>query len=309
MIDATIALGAVTPVNCNLVRATLNAQAAGVTSLPGTPFPAACCGGIATLTTTTSFSAGRNNAFGAFTRTAVCTIDLGLRAPIVFSVTPSDGNCAVNPQNLIVTGACFIINGVPNVTSVFAVQSGNPSNVIGAFGVKVLSANLLDAEFNFGTANAGRRFLIFVTGPNGTSRNLTALPAGAGTACPLGNEQGVQVTFTCNSSTTPDTPTTPIVVATITSCRLDRDPASGAFTLQIFGRNFKQGATVTVDGQAPPKAAKFRDLDPATSAFTRISLKKGCRALRSSGVIIVTNPGPNGRPSAPFACSERCPTN
>jgi hypothetical protein len=309
VVDSTIVLGAVTPVNCNLVRATLAGGAAGVTGLPGTPFPAACCGGLATLTTTTTFTAGRNNIFGPFTRTATCTIDLGLRAPVVFSVTPSDGNCAVNPQNLIVTGACFIINGVPNVTSVFAVQSGNPSNVIGAFGVKVLSANLLDAEFNFGTANAGRRFLIFVTGPNGTSQNLTALPAGAA-GCPagfLGNQQGVQVTFTCNSSTTPDTPTTPIDVATITACRLERDAASGAFRLIISGRNFKQGGSITFNGQPPPKAAKFRDLDPATNAFTTLIIKKACRV--TPGTIIFTNPGPNGRPSSPFACSERCPTN
>jgi hypothetical protein len=308
--DAVIALTAVTPVNCNLVRATLSPGAAGVTGLPGTPFPQVCCGGIATLSTTTTFTAGRNNIFGPFTRTSVCTIDLGLRAPVVFSVTPSDGNCAVNPQNLIVTGACFIINGVSNVTSVFAVQSGNPSNVIGAFGVKVLSANLLDAEFNFGSANAGRRFLIFVTGPNGTSQNLTALPAGAA-GCPagfLGNQQGVQVSFTCNSSTTPDQPTTPIDVATITSCRLDRDD-TGTFVLQIFGRNFKQGASVTIDNKVPAKAPKFKDLDTATNAFTRISVKKACKVLGGLGDIVVTNPGVNGRPSAPFRCSERCPTN
>ena len=48
-------LGAVTPISCNLVRATLNP----ISTLPGTAFPAACCGGVATVTVTTTFTCGR----------------------------------------------------------------------------------------------------------------------------------------------------------------------------------------------------------------------------------------------------------
>jgi hypothetical protein len=63
----------------------------------------------------------------------------------------------------------------------------------------ILNPNLIDAFFDFGAlGSAGRRFAIFVSGPNGTSRNLFALPAGAPPGCVLGNEQGLQVTFTCN---------------------------------------------------------------------------------------------------------------
>jgi hypothetical protein len=43
--------------------------------------------------------------------------------------------------------------------------------------------------------------MIFVTGPGGTSRNLTQGETPAG--CVPGNEQGVQVTFTCHSANRP----------------------------------------------------------------------------------------------------------
>jgi hypothetical protein len=313
--NSTLTLTNVTTLNCNLIRATLTPPTASVTSLPGTPFPAACCGGFARLAVTTTFSAGRNNVFGAFTRTATCDIDLGLRAPVIFSVSPSDGNCAVPIQNLTVTGACFIINGVPNVTSVFAVQSGNTSNVIGALGVKVLSSFLLDAEFNFGSANAGRRFFIFATGPNGTSQNLTSLPVGSA-GCPagfLGNQQGIQVSFTCNSSTTPDAPTSPLLFPVINGCRLNRDD-TGTFTLDVFGSNIRQGPgfAVTVGGVTPRKV-KFREADLGNpGVFRRITLKgRICSGL--AGAIVVTNPpsvpGLPGLSSQPFACTERCPAN
>jgi hypothetical protein len=291
--DAVIALTGVTPVNCNLVRGTLSPLA----NFPGTAFPAACCGGLANLTLTTTFTAGDNNVFGPFTRSTVCTLDLGLRAPVVFSVTPSDGNCAV-PQDLLISGACFIINGVPNVTSVFAVDRANPATVVNATTFVVLNNNLIDALFNFGTANAGKTFLIFVSGPNGTSRNLTtALVAG----CPLGNEQGIQVTFTCASSTTPG-PTPGADIAVVTSCKLERSE-SGTFFLDVTGTNIKPGAAITVGG-VTPKKIKVLEVAPGTSNPTKLRLKKKiCQGL--PGNVIITNPGAVA--SQPLNCTERCP--
>jgi hypothetical protein len=321
--DAVIVLGSVTPVNCNLLRATITPPGVSTgASLTSSGFPASCCGGLASLLVTTTFTAGDNNVFGPFTRSTVCTIDLGVRAPVLFSVTPSGGSCAIL-QNLIVTGACFLVPAgvgnptlVPNVTSVCFVQSGNPSNTIcvGAPFVKILSPNLLDVEINFGTANAGRTFLVFLQGPNGTSQNLRNLgetvPAG-GAGCPsgfVGNQQGVLVSFTCATTTTPDTPPTPVDIAVITNCALNRDPANGVFSLDIIGTNIKQGATVTIGGLTPKKV-KFKDLDTQTNAFRRISAKKRiCAGLAAGGQIVVTNPGPNGRPSQAFACSARCPS-
>ncbi|HJQ69331.1 MAG TPA: hypothetical protein VKA70_10175, partial [Blastocatellia bacterium] len=307
-----------TPVNKNLVRGTFNPLAA----FPGTAFPTACCGGAATLTVTTTFTAGDNNVFGPFTRTVVCPINLGVRAPIVFSVTPSDGNCGVPVQNLIVTGACFCLpNGAPGVTSAFAVEVGNPSNVINAIAVKNLSCFLVDAEFRFTSANAGRSFLIFLVGPGGTSRNLTSLPAGAPAGCPLGNEQGIQVTFTCNATTpctpgtpgcppcVPGTPGCPVVdVALLTACSLNRSDA-GVFTLTITGSNIKETATVTVSGVAPKKV-RFRDQTGTDSTgrriFSRLILK-GRLCANLPGPVIVTNPG--ARESIPLPCNARCPSN
>jgi hypothetical protein len=303
IIDATIALGSVTPVNKNLVRATFNPLAA----FPGTAFPTACCGGAATLTVTTTFTAGDNNIFGPFTRTTVCPINLGVRAPVVFSVTPSDGNCAVPIQNLVVTGACFCLpNGAPGVTSAFAVEVGNPSNVINAIAVKNLSCFLVDAEFRFTSANAGKSFLIFLVGPGGTSRNLTSLPAGAPAGCPLGNEQGIQVTFTCNATNVPPPPPGPGPdVAVLTACRLDRS-ASGVFSLRITGQNFKAGALVTINGISPKKV-KQKDFQAGSNSFnTLIAKGRLCGTGALPGPIVVTNPG--ARPSAPFQCSAACPT-
>jgi hypothetical protein len=331
--EAVITLGNVTPVSCNLVTATL----LPISTLPGTAFPAACCGGIATVTVTTTFTAGDNNIFGPFTRTTVCSLALGTRAPIVFSVTPSDGNCAV-PQDVLISGACFtfqeLVPGVGlvtrNVTSVFAVEQGT-GRIVQATSFVILNANLIDAFFNFGTGTGTRTFRVFVTGPGGTSRNLSAPVAGAPAGCPLGNEQGNTVTFICDPSQVgcpPNVPspgcpcppgvpagtngcTTSVPVPLVNGCDLLREP-SGAFKLDVFGRNIKEGATVTVGGMMPGKV-KFRDRDPQnTEFFTRITLKKRiCRAI--PGVIIVTNPpaGPSlpGVPSVGFLCDERCPTN
>jgi hypothetical protein len=320
--DVTVALGAVTPVNCNLVRGTLNNSASfGTTS--ASAFPAACCGGPATITVTTTFSAGDNNVFGPFTRTSVCALNLGTRAPVVFSVTPSSGNCGV-AQDLLISGACFsfaqFVAGGPsiigNVTSVFAQEVGNPANRINATAFQVLNPNLIDAFFNFGSANAGRRFLIFVCGPGGCSRDLTALPAGSPAGCALGNEQGITVTFTCNANPiippidcdrNPNQPGCPPIapLAVVNGCRLDRDP-SGTFTLDVIGANIKRGATATI-GTFAPRKIKFRDPEAGNpDAFTRVTLKgKVCRGI--PGNVVITNPNSAG--STPFFCNERCPTN
>jgi hypothetical protein len=309
----TIPLTNVLPVNCNLVRGTLAVQ----TSRPGTAFPDACCGGPATVVITTTFSTGENNVFGLFTRTTTCNLNLGTRAPVVFSATPADGNCGVL-QDLLISGACFCFtldvpggtDIVAGVTSVIFVDRANPANVItvgvnpSASGqVKQLTCQLIDVEVNFTSANAGKTFLVFVEGTGGRSRNLTTLPANTPAGCPLGNEQGVQVLFTCASSTTP-TPTPTPDIAVVTGCKLDRQ-TNGTFFLDVTGTNIKAGATATVGGIAPKKI-KVVEVAPGTTNPTKLRLiKKICGGL--PGAVIITNPGPSGAPSQPFACSERCP--
>jgi len=314
--DATIVLTNVTPVNCNLITATIPTSASfGSTSTSG--FPAACCGGPATILVTTTFTTGDNNVFGAFTRTTTCSLNLGTRAPVVFSVTPSGGDCSLPDQDLLITGACFSFQQsgpfgaggataviTQNVSSVFAVDISNPANIIQARTFVVLGPNLIDAHFAFGSANAGKTFLIFVTGPGGTSRNLTTLPAGSPAGCALGNEQGIQVTFKCNAPGTPPTPGTPIDIATITTCKLDRQ-SNGTFILDVTGTKIKSGALVTVGGVAPKKI-KVVEVEPGTNNPTKLRLvKRLCGNL--PGNIVITNPGATA--SAPFLCTERCPVN
>jgi hypothetical protein len=309
--DSTVALVNVTPVSCNLVRATIPVSAAfGATSSSG--FPPTCCGGAGTIVVTTTFSDGDNNIFGPFTRTVTCAIALGTRAPVVISITPGSGPCGI-PQDLLITGACFIINGVPNVTSVFALDRANCATRINATNFFIINANVIDALFNFGSANAGKTFLIFASGPNGTSRNISACqaaPAGTPAGCPLGNEQGIQVTFTCNAASNPGGGTPGSDIAVLSSCKLNRDAASGAFSLDVNGSNIKGTATVTVNGEVPKKFV-FRDLQAgSTDAFTRLVIKKKtCKLLTGASQIVVTNPGPNGGPSAPLLCAATCPTS
>ncbi|HKP85853.1 MAG TPA: hypothetical protein VJZ26_07145, partial [Blastocatellia bacterium] len=300
--ETVVALINVTPVNCNLVTARIPVSGSFGTT-PSSGFPAACCGGAATITVTTTFSSGDNNAFGPFTRTVTCALALGTRAPIVFSVTPSNGSCSIL-QNLVVTGACFIINGVPNVTSVFALDRANCATRINGTGIQVLNPNLITVDFNFTSANAGKTFLIFVSGPNGTSRNISACqaaPGGTAATCPTGNEQGVQVTFTCNTSTGPPSGTPP-GVASVASCKLDREP-DGTVSLDIIGTGFKPGAEVFI-GNTLMKKPKLKDVEVgSTNTFSRIVLKKKvCK--NTPGQIVVKNPGVEG--SAPFSCAERC---
>lgn len=299
--DSTIPFDQVTPITGNLVRARLPV----LSQVRGTAFPQACCGGVATLAVTTTFTAGDNNIFGPFTRTASCPIDLGVRAPVVFSVTPSNGSCLQQDQDLLISGACFITSAGA-VTSVTAVERGNPANVKQATSFVVLNPNLIDAHFNFGSSNAGRTFLIFVTGPGGTSRNLLSLPPGSPANCPIGNELGINVQFRCDSLP-------PIIIVDgfapplVNGCRLKRDP-SGAFSLDVIGSLFEQGITVTVSGIIPRKV-KLKDPEPFNPRlFTRLTLKgRVCAGL--PGNIVVTKPPPNAVSSTPFFCNQRCPQN
>lgn len=298
--DLAIPLKNITVINQFLLQATIPT----LTSIPGTAFPLACCGGEATITLTRTVGAGDDNVFGPFTQTLTCSIDLGLRAPVVISATPSEGDCALG-QNLLIPGACFVLaDGTPNVTSVFAIEVGNPTNIIQASAIHLLTPNLTDAFFQIGAANAGKTFLIFASGPNGTSRNLTALPANAPAGCPLGNEQGIPVTFKCRSTGSGGSPgdgTGTASTAVISGCRVDRDD-SGSFSLSIFGKGIREGATVTVGG-VTPKKVKLKDRDPADNNFTRITAKgRFCTGL--PGPLVITNP--DGTSSVPVVCNAQC---
>lgn len=90
-----------------------------------------------------------------------------------------------------ITGNDFVtpgtINGqatdnAPNVTSVFAVEVGNPSNIVQAFLFVIESKTSAVALFNFGSANNCKTFRIVFNGPNGAST------------------QDVQITVQCLSS-------------------------------------------------------------------------------------------------------------
>jgi hypothetical protein len=185
--------------------------------------------------------------------------------------------------------------------------------VINAQDFTIVNANLVDAHFNFGSANAGKKFIVFVTGPGGTSRGLITAVTGQPAGCALGNELGCLdcIAFTCNAAATPPVDPIPVDQALVNGCKLDRNPA-GNFILDIFGKNLKPDAVVTVGG-VTPKRVKAREPDPSfPGGFLRITLKgRICDGL--PGSIVVTNPPsvPGGPtvPSQPFACTERCPAN
>jgi hypothetical protein len=234
----------------------------------------------------------------------------------VISVTPSSGNCAVL-QDVLITGACFTFTqAVPGtapiigtVTSVFAVDVANAANKINAQDFTVLNANLIDAHFAFGSVNAGKTFIIFVTGTGGTSRGLVAAVAGQPAGCALGNEQGCLpcIEFTCNTAVNPNPSPTPDI-AVVTSCKLDRQD-TGQFFLDVTATGAKDGATATVGG-VTPKKIKVIAVQPGTTNPTTLRLvKKVCNGLQPSGSgnVVITNPGPNGGASQPFLCTERCP--
>jgi hypothetical protein len=295
--DISIPLKNIKEINGLLFQATIPALA----TTPGTAFPLVCCGGKTTITLSRTISAGDDNTFGPFTQTIVCSIDLGIRAPVLISATPAEFDCVLG-QNQLIPGACFLLaDGKPNVTSVFAVEVGNPSNVIQGGPIQILNSNLLDVFFRPGPAQAGKTFLIYATGPNGTSRNLTALPPSTPAGCPLGNEQGVKVTFNCKSSGGGADPAdTPPPLPDIFVCNLDRSP-TGAFSLILFGR-FQDGGSVTING-VPPKKVKLKDFDPGTNTFLRMILKgRICENLPGNIIYI----RPDGPPAQPFQCAERC---
>ena len=294
--DISIPLKNIKLINGLLLQATIPSLA----STPGTAFPLVCCGGPTTIVLTRSVSAGDDNAFGSFTQTITCSIDLGIRAPVVISATPSDGDCSVG-QNLLIPGACFVLaNGKPNVTSVFAVDTANPNNVIQASAVEILSPNLLDAFFPFGPASAGKTFLIFASGPNGTSRNMTQLPATAPAGCPLGNEQGVKVSFTCKSTGGAVPVDTPPSLSDVFSCNIERS-ATGVFTLVLSGK-FHEGGSVTVGGVSPKKV-KLKGFNSETNAFSKMILKgRVCENL--PGAVLYLPPG--GALAQPFQCTAQC---
>jgi hypothetical protein len=297
--DLKIALKNVRVINGNLIHAVLPSLSP---QLPGTAFPLACCGDTASLTLLQHVGAGDDNIFGEYTLKATCPIELGMRAPVVISTVPSGGDCAIG-QNLQVPGACFLLpDGKANVTSVFAVEKGNPGNVIEVTRFVILSDHLIDAYFEFGAANAGKTFLIYASGPNGTSRNLTELPQGAPVGCPTGNEQGIQVSFTCASVAPPPPGPAPASFASISECRVERSE-SGAISLVISGAHFKQGAALTIGG-ITPKKLKFKDADPNEPGSFRTIIAKGrvCNGL--PGALVVTNP--NESPSTPVQCNRTC---
>jgi hypothetical protein len=297
--DLAIPLINVTPVSQNLIQGTLGVQTA--LGLPGTAFPLTCCGGFGTLVNTVTFSAGNNNIFnilttGGFTRTMSCLIDVGPRAPVVISASPSGPFDCSNCQDLLVTGSCFILpNGTTNVTSVFAVDIANSANVVQATRFIVLSPTLIDALFCFGSANAGHTFLIFASGPNGTSRNLTA-PSGT---CPIGNEQGIQVTVKCQVAA----PLCTLAPPTVVSCDVTRS-SSGKFILTVVGTGVQDGATVTISG------GMGRKVKQSGNTFTIIG--GFCSLL--PGPIVITNPKGTGSQancptaSQPLQCNKTCAT-
>ncbi|HJQ22682.1 MAG TPA: hypothetical protein VKA60_02125 [Blastocatellia bacterium] len=293
--ELMIPLKNVTLINPLLVRATVPALGP---QLPGTPFPLACCGGKANAVLSQTVTAGDDNIFGTYTITQTVEIDLGQRAPVVISTAPSSLDCAV-AQNLIVPGACFLLgDGKPNVTAVFAVERGNPANVVQSKAFVIVNTNVIDALFDFGAANAGKTFLIYAAGPNGTSRNLTALPEGTPTPCPLGNEQGVQVTVTCRAAASGGDPGS---VPLVDHCELERD-AAGAFSLVITGGKYPADSTLTIGGIAPKKV-KVQDLDSATGMYLKIiARKKVCTGL--PGNVVITSPT-GGRVTA-FFCNQSC---
>ena len=284
--DLAIPLVDVDPETHIFTRARLQALSP---QLPGTAFPLACCGGVAGLSVT-GLAVGH-------VQTLNCLIDLGLRAPVLISVSPSEGSCGL-PQNLLIPGACFIQpNGSPNVTSVFAVERGNPANVVQASRFVILNPNLIDALFEFGAANAGKTFLFHASGPNGTSRNLTSLPAGAPAGCPLGNEQGVAVSFTCTAASGGGSGQAP----SIGECRIQRN-TSGTFVLSVTGHGFQEGSLVTIDG-VKPKKIRWRNLVPQTDSYSTVTLQgKICGSL--PGLVEIVSP--DGATRLTYQCGAVC---
>lgn len=107
--------------------------------------------------------------------------------PTLITTTPHDGRADV-AQDLLLSGTNFRKpDGTLNVTSVFAVEVGNPANVIQATNYNVINPNLIDVFFNFGAGNACKTFQIMVNGPCGASESAaseSAANARFTTLCP-----------------------------------------------------------------------------------------------------------------------------
>ncbi len=314
--EVSIKLKDITIINTLLVQVTIPSL---TPQLPGTAFPLACCGGEASLMLLKKVGEGDDNIFGEYTQKTTCPIDLGVRAPVVISASPSGGNCGIE-QNLQIPGSCFTLPfivstdaaGNPvylpgttkNVDAVYAVEAGNPGNVIQAKRFVILTHNMIDALFAFGEANAGKTFLIYVTGPNGTSRNLTVRPQGTPTSCPLGNEQGIQVTFSCDKKPTSGGDSAPVSfpAAQVLNCKLERSEA-GAFSLTLTGKRISADAKITVGGLTPKKV-KVKTSDTDSPGFFTKAILKGrfCNGL--PGIVFIENPGE--RQSSAFQCAAVC---
>ena len=118
--ELIIPLKNVTLVNGLLVEATLPALEP---QLPGTAFPLACCGGIASITLTRRVGSGDDNAFGPFVESQTCPIDLG-KEPVVISATPRDEIAAwTEPTEPL----CFLLDERDRTSLGLSVerQSGN----------------------------------------------------------------------------------------------------------------------------------------------------------------------------------------
>ncbi|MBI3654286.1 MAG: hypothetical protein HY231_24930, partial [Acidobacteria bacterium] len=160
------------------------------------------------------------------------------------------------------------------------------------------------------TANAGKTFLIFASGPNGTSQNLTTLPAGT-QGCPagfLGNQQGIQVTFKCEPPPTPDNPPVSKDIAVVNACALDRTDAGG-FVLTITGGNINANSTIKI-GNTEVNKKKYKSPDSTKPAgyFTKVILKGQSLCGLLPGPIVITNNTTNGVPSSAFQCNKSCPS-
>ncbi|MBX7245437.1 MAG: hypothetical protein K1X53_08055 [Candidatus Sumerlaeaceae bacterium] len=186
--DTLVVLTNVTPISEHLVRATLVPFQGG----SSTPFALNVDGGIGNFNLTSTFTAGDNNVFGPFIRTAQKSYDLGTRAPIVTSITPPTASVR-NPLNAQIEGS-----NLTGATDVFLVDTTTrrPLAPIHSTNFVVQNENQINAVFTFGRNVGRRKFLVYVTGPGGTSRNLNTKVQGAPADCPLGNELGSKVTFT-----------------------------------------------------------------------------------------------------------------
>src|SRR5262249_53004921 len=127
----------------------------------------------------------------------------------------------------------------------------------------------------------------------GTSRNLSA----ASGTCPIGNEQGIQVTVKCSSPLTPP----PQNVPTINGCDVTRGE-TGRFILTVTGTNLQVGGKLKVGGQEPKKVKPGAVSGGVTTSLTAIG--RFCGNL--PGPITFTNL--DGTTSQPFNCTKTCAT-